>query len=165
MNFLSGKLSYLREENPALRYLILGNWTLQVTVLWHLALNTDLGRFLAQQVCCYHLVHSPLGTPLLYQVLFPASKAMQYQLHLQLLFPPPTFPSAQSNQYFPLHFLSRRFSLDFLPYAYGSCAKIDLRNAMTHSFHWYSALPHVRLRASLHVKFSPKWNRGQVYRR
>lgn len=100
-----------------------------------------------------------------YQVLLPALKAMQYQLHLQLLFPPPTFPSAQSNQYFPLHFSSGRFSLDFPPYACGSCAKIDPRNAMTHSFHWYSALPHVRLRASLHVKFSPKWNQVQVYRR
>lgn len=61
-------------------------------------------------------------------ILLPALKAMQYQLHLQLLFPPPTFPSAQSNQYFPLHFSSRYFSLDFPPYAYGSCAKIDLRN-------------------------------------
>lgn len=160
-NVLSGKLSYLRKEKPVLRYLILGNWALQVTVLWHIALNSDLGRVLAQQVCYYYLVHSPLGTSLLYQVLLPALKAMQYQLHLQLLFPPPTFPSAQSNQYFPLHFSS----LDFPPYAYGSCAKIDLRNVMTHSFHWYSALPYVRLRASLHVKFSPKWNQVQVYRK
>lgn len=160
MNFLSGKLSYLREEKPALRYLILGNWVLQVTVLWHTALSSDLGRVLAQQVCYYYLVQSPLGTSLLYQVLLPALKAMQYQLHLQLLFSP-TFPSAQSNQYVPLHFSS----LDFPPYAHGSSAKIDLRNIMTHSFHWYSAFPHVGLRASLHVKFSPKWNQVQVYRR
>lgn len=45
------------------------------------------------------------------------------------------------------------------PFACGLCAKLHPKHAVNHSFPWqawYSALLHVRLRASLHMKFSPK---------
>lgn len=147
-------LLHLREENPALRFFFLWNWTLQCFV-------TLSSKACFNEICC---TAGMWATTLSVVLLAPqAFKAMQYWLHLQSLFPSLVFPSAQRNQHLPLHYSSVHFSLASPPFAYSSCAKLHPRHTMNHSFPWYSSLPHVRLRAPLHMKFSPKWSQVQVY--